>query len=110
MSSVIPTDAWPRRSETTLGWTPLSSMSVAWPWRRSWNRTWGRPEGLRNSGHLEDKGSGLSGPRARVGGTDAPAHGLPELLGEDQVQVQHGPCRQAAFGDEQRAVQALEVK
>src|SRR5438874_13000193 len=61
MSRVIPIEAWPRRSDTTLGWIPFSSINVAWAWRRSWNRTWGNPASLRTRRHAEDRVSGLSG-------------------------------------------------
>src|SRR5947208_9789704 len=61
MSRVIPTVACPRRSDTTLGWTPARSRRVAWAWRRSWNRTWGRPERITRNRHAEDMESGLTG-------------------------------------------------
>src|SRR5882672_8044357 len=35
VSSVIVTEACPRRSETTFGWTPAASASVAWVCLRS---------------------------------------------------------------------------
>ena len=39
---MIETVACPRRSETTLGWTPACSARVAWVWRRSWRRIVGQ--------------------------------------------------------------------
>src|SRR5437867_20361 len=70
-----PTLACPRRSETTLGWTLESRSNVAWAWRRSWNRTWGRPERLRKEYHPEDRVSGWRGlpsPRVRSPGPGRP--------------------------------------
>src|SRR5262245_20953900 len=42
-SSVMATDAWPSRSCAIFGWTPLASIWVACPWRRSWKRRCGSP-------------------------------------------------------------------
>src|SRR5439155_16099385 len=61
MSRVIPMLACPRRSDTTLGWIPFSSMNVAWAWRRSWNLTLGNPACRQNRTHEEDKLSGFRG-------------------------------------------------
>src|SRR5439155_12112024 len=41
---------------------------------------------------------------------DAPAHGLAEGLSEHQVQVQHGPGRKTSLWNQERAIQALQVK
>jgi hypothetical protein len=43
VSSVIAIVAWPRRSWTTFGWTPASSVSVAWVCLKSCNRIFGNP-------------------------------------------------------------------
>jgi ElaB/YqjD/DUF883 family membrane-anchored ribosome-binding protein len=48
-------------TEQVLGWTPARSISVAWPWRRSWNRTAGRPFARQNRHHAEDSVAGCSG-------------------------------------------------
>ncbi len=62
-------------------------------------------------GRLGAPGPGRLRARGRVGAKVAPANRLPQRLGEDQVQVQHGPARERPAGsDKQGCVQPLQVK
>ena len=78
----------------------------------------------RASGFLEQTGRectiddhGLGASRARglralcgVPGDDPPALGLPQRLGEHEVEVQHGPRGELPFGFKECAVELLEVE
>jgi hypothetical protein len=79
------TVAFPRRSETTVGWMPAGKASVAWVWRRSWRRMSGNIASLTaNGGYAK----GFDDAAASINETDADAGTVKfETEGERLVKV-----------------------